>query len=271
MTELEKEIKRYNVVSITGVRATGSQYGQHPYRCLWDLCGKPLIQWMIEAVQGSKYIDKVAIATEDRKIADVIEKLGAIVVMKPFWMSLDIAHRYALNKFAEKKHRSLRARDSGVYTSAGWLILSYLEELEAYEPDLFVVTSANEPLGTAKTVDGLIEAFFKDKEASEAMCLYPIGGYLHPINPKTNRPVAILGEFGIDHQLTMPIYRKGPYIAYGSPAMIASGGLKKTCIIVPEEEGIDIHNREDLFKAECYMRRRLEREAQKGGEKDSNE
>lgn len=267
MTELEKEIKSYNIISLTGVRATGSQYGQHPYRCLWDLCGKPLIQWMLEAIQGSKYIDKVVVATEDRKIADVVEKLGATVVIKPFWMSLDISHRYALNKFAEKKPRSLRAKDSGIHTSAGWYILSYLEELESYDPDIFLITSANEPLGTTETADKLIEAFFKDKEANEAICLHPMDGYLHTINPKTNRPVAILGEFGIDHQLTIPIYRPGPFRVCGSPAIITSGGLKKAYIIVPEEEGADIHTREDLFKAECYMRRRLEREAQKGGKK----
>lgn len=260
MTELEKEIKRYNIISLTGVRASGSQYSKHPYRCLWDLCGKPLIQWMIESVQGSKYIDKVVIATEDRKIADVVEKLGATVVIKPFWMSLDISHRYSLNKFAEKKPRSLRAKDSGIHTSAGWYILSYLEELEAYDPDIFLVASANECMGTTETADRLIEAFFKDKEASEAMCLYPVDGYLHTINPKTNRPVTILGEQGVDKQLTIPIYRPGAFRVCGSPAIVTSGGLKKTHIMVPEEEGADIHNKEDLFKAECYMRRRLERE-----------
>jgi len=263
MTELEKEIKRYNIISLTGVRATGSQYGKHPYRCLWDLCGKPLIQWMIEAVQGSKYIDKVVVATEDRKIADVVEKLGATVVIKPFWMSLDIPHRYSLNKFAEKKPRSLRAKDSSIHTSAGWYILSYLEELESYDPDIFLLASANEPLGTAETADRLIEAFFKDKEASEAICLYPVDGYLHLINPKTNRPVELFGEWSTDHQLKIPLYRPGAFRVCGSPAIMASGGLKKVHIMVPEEEGADIHNREDLFKAGCYMRRRLEREASK--------
>lgn len=271
MTELEEEIKGYNIISLTSIRAAGSQYAEHPYRCFWPLCGKSLIQWTVEAVQGSKYINKVVIVTEDKKIADAAEKLGAAVIIKPFHMSLDIPHRFALNRFAKKKPRSLRAKDSEIFTSGGWYVVSYLEEKEAYDTDIFIVAGVNECLGTAKTVDSLIEAFFKDKEASQATTLYPIDGYIYTINPKTNRSVAVLNDFGADRQLAIPLYRQGPFQLYGSPAVVTSGGLKKTCIIIPEEEGADIHNKEDLFKAECYMRRRLEREAQKGGEKSSSE
>ncbi|GAH31920.1 unnamed protein product [marine sediment metagenome] len=51
MTKLEREIKKYpHILALTPVRGEGSVYAEHKNRCLWKISGKPMIQWVMEAV-----------------------------------------------------------------------------------------------------------------------------------------------------------------------------------------------------------------------------
>ena len=43
------------------------------------LSGKPLIAWSIEQALASRYIDKVVVSTESKKIASVAKRYGAEV------------------------------------------------------------------------------------------------------------------------------------------------------------------------------------------------
>lgn len=52
-----------------------------PGKSLIKICGKPLIQWVLEAVKRAKNIDGLLVATDDRRIFDVVESLGERAVM----------------------------------------------------------------------------------------------------------------------------------------------------------------------------------------------
>lgn len=52
-----------------------------PGKSLAPLCGKPLIQWVIERARQAKKLDRLIVATDDGRIRNVVAGLGVEVVM----------------------------------------------------------------------------------------------------------------------------------------------------------------------------------------------
>lgn len=52
-----------------------------PGKSLTPLCGKPLIQWVIERAQQAKKLDRLIVATDDGRIRNVVAGLGVEVAM----------------------------------------------------------------------------------------------------------------------------------------------------------------------------------------------
>ena len=50
-----------------------------PGKNLRVLCGKPLIAWSIDAAKKSDYVNKIYVSTDNKEIAEVSERYGAIV------------------------------------------------------------------------------------------------------------------------------------------------------------------------------------------------
>lgn len=53
-----------------------------PRKNIKEFCGKPMIQWALEAAQNSNVFDKIIVSTDDDEIARIAEDLGAIVPFK---------------------------------------------------------------------------------------------------------------------------------------------------------------------------------------------
>ena len=56
-----------------------------------DLCGKPLINWSIEAAQESKLLDRFIVSTENKEIAFIAKRAGADVLPRPLKYASDDA------------------------------------------------------------------------------------------------------------------------------------------------------------------------------------
>jgi CMP-N-acetylneuraminic acid synthetase len=54
-----------------------------PRKNLKPLCGKPLIAWTFEAAKESRLLDRYAVSTEDKEIADVACRIGVEVIERP--------------------------------------------------------------------------------------------------------------------------------------------------------------------------------------------
>jgi len=48
-----------------------------------NLCGKPLISWTIEAAKRSKYINKIAVTSDDSEILKIAEKSSVEIIVRP--------------------------------------------------------------------------------------------------------------------------------------------------------------------------------------------
>ncbi|MBO7655940.1 MAG: 3-deoxy-manno-octulosonate cytidylyltransferase [Kiritimatiellae bacterium] len=52
-----------------------------PGKSLHPLCGKPLVQWVVEAAMRAKRLDAVLVATDDERIAEAVRSFGGTAVM----------------------------------------------------------------------------------------------------------------------------------------------------------------------------------------------
>lgn len=74
-----------------------------PRKNIADICGKPLVQYVLEAADASKYITERYVSTEDAEIKQVVEKIGAKVIDRPKYLATDSAKcEDALINFAEQ-------------------------------------------------------------------------------------------------------------------------------------------------------------------------
>jgi len=62
-----------------------SRYGSTrlPAKPLALIRGKPLVRWVWERARAARALDRVVVATDDRRIADVVESFGGEAVMTP--------------------------------------------------------------------------------------------------------------------------------------------------------------------------------------------
>lgn len=100
------------------------------------ICGKPLLAWSILAAKKSKYIDKIVVSTEDKKISIVAKKWGAEVLDRPKKYATDTATTIQVLKHA-------------------------IKEIPGY--DAIILLQPTSPLRTGKLIDNAIEKFIETK------------------------------------------------------------------------------------------------------------
>ena len=54
-----------------------------PGKSLHPLCGKPLVQWVVEAVQRARLLDEVIVATDDARIAEAVRGFVRVAMTRP--------------------------------------------------------------------------------------------------------------------------------------------------------------------------------------------
>src|SRR5262249_30378594 len=97
-------IGRYTVLAV--IPARGGSKGV-PQKNIRTVGGRPLIAWTIEAAKGSRYLDRVVLSSDDRKIIDVAESYGCdIPFVRPAELATDEADsmsvvRHAIASFNE--------------------------------------------------------------------------------------------------------------------------------------------------------------------------
>ena len=102
---------------------------------LIDLEGKPLVSWPIETALSSKFVDKVVVSTNSKKIATVARKFGADV---PFIRPSNLATDFATS--------------SSVVMHA----LEYFKDRDE-EYDYLVMLEPTSPLTKAKDIDSALK------------------------------------------------------------------------------------------------------------------
>lgn len=105
---------------------------------LWDLDGRPLLDYTVKEALAADRVDRVMLSTEDEVIADYARELGAEV---PFLRSEALSEPTVTLEEVVTNH------------------LSELQEREEYLPDLVHLNQYISPLTTAKQIDAAIDTW----------------------------------------------------------------------------------------------------------------
>ena len=54
-----------------------------PGKSLHPICGKPLVQWVVEAVKRARSLDEVLVATDDARIAEAVQGFVKVAMTRP--------------------------------------------------------------------------------------------------------------------------------------------------------------------------------------------
>lgn len=120
-----------------------------PGKNIRPLLNKPLIAWTIVQALASRYLDRVIVTTDDKKIAEVSKKYGAEV---PFLRPDELATDEA------------RTIDVALHAISRF-------ELDNSAYDLVMLLQPTSPLRKAGDIDGAIELlFFKNAQAVVSVC-----------------------------------------------------------------------------------------------------
>lgn len=128
---------------IAVIAARGGSKGV-PGKNIKMLAGKPLIAHTIEQSVNSKLVSRTIVSTDDKRIAEISEKAGAEVILRPAEL----------------------ATDKILPDPAVQHVLKTLEDKEDYKPDIVVFLQCTSPLRKKDDIDNAIKKLIDSKADS---------------------------------------------------------------------------------------------------------
>jgi N-acylneuraminate cytidylyltransferase len=113
------------------------------------LCGKPLVYWCLEALQGCDRINEIVVATDSSEIESVVNSFS--------FNKVNIYHRSAKNAVDTASTESV--------------ILEYLSVVEYDKGDIFILVQATSPLTDTKHVNEALDIYMQSDYDSVLTCV----------------------------------------------------------------------------------------------------
>jgi len=230
-----------NILAI--IPARGGSKGI-PKKNLVNLCGKPLIQYTIDAVKNSRLVSRIILSSEDEEIINYCKQQGIEV---PF-----------------KRPRKL-AQDNTPMIDVIKHAIIFLGKNENYKPDYIVLLQPTSPLRNSKHIDEALELLI----SSGADSVVSVMEVPHQFNPYSIMRLknGYLNPFLFYDERKNLRHLKPKFYARNGAAIYAftyNCLIKKNSIygekILPyfmrKEESIDIDDAIDLIIAEAIIKRK---------------
>ncbi len=214
-----------------------------PKKNLTPLCGKPLIQYTIEAAQQSKYISNIFLSSEDQEIIDFCKSLGLTVpYVRPNHLATDEAD----------------AMDA-VIDAMKWL------KRNSSLPDSIIFLQPTSPLRTQKDIDKAIE-LFHELSTESIMSVHEMIEHPYECLKLRNEDWVYLAK-SPKKVCRRQDYSERFFYINGAIYLARTDFLLKEKDFVVEGKtslyfmsptnGIDIDDVEDLKRAEFYLQERI--------------
>jgi len=120
-----------------------------PFKNIKFFCGKPLIYWNLLALQNSKSIDEIYVATDCDKIKDIVN-----------------GFEFSKVKVYERDHQN--ASDTASTES---VMIEFIEKNKFNDKDLFFLVQATSPLTQSKDFDDALKKMEDEKNDSLLTCV----------------------------------------------------------------------------------------------------
>lgn len=238
---------RLKIMGIIGIRSGSKGL---PNKNIKKLLDKPLIGWILECANQSKYINRVIVSTDSEDYAEVANKYGAETpYLRPNDLSSDFSPEIDFVKH----------------------MINWLKEEEGYQPDIIVRMLATSPLQKSEDIDSAIEVLLEDKKADSSVIISEMRQHpfkaLKIIDDEQNG-TKLVSYFGNSGREVTPIARQNYETAYVRSNVIVcrKSTIEKTDSltgdhvkyhIIPQEESIDIDGEIDFIIAEELLKQRL--------------
>ena len=165
-----------------------------PRKNIRNFAGYPLIAWSIAAGSQAHTVNRVIVSTDDEEISAVAREYGAEV---PFMRPPELAQD--------------RTTDLPVFEHA----LKWLEDIEAYKPDIVIQLRPTSPIRPKDCIDGAVKTLM---EHSEADCvrgvvtagqnpykMWRFNGYDKPMRPLLEVE-GVTEPYNAPRQILPPVY-----------------------------------------------------------------
>jgi N-acylneuraminate cytidylyltransferase len=119
-----------------------------PFKNIKIFCGKPLIYWTLNALENSKIIDKIIVATDCKEIATVVESFS--------FKKVNIYWRNPKN-----------AQD---FSSTESVMLEYIQQSNLQKNDYFILTQATSPFTQSEDFNVAFQKLIQEKADSLLSC-----------------------------------------------------------------------------------------------------
>jgi N-acylneuraminate cytidylyltransferase len=119
-----------------------------PFKNIKSFCGKPLVYWSLKALEESRSIDKVYVATDCQKIKNVVEQFG-------------------FSKLTLYERQKENAQDS---SSTESVMLEFLERYPLNEEDHFLLVQATSPLTESYDFESALKQLHEQQADSLLTC-----------------------------------------------------------------------------------------------------
>ena len=207
-----------------------------PGKNLKDLCGKPMMAYIIETAKGAKGVDRVVVTTESEEIKKVAERYGAEVpFLRPPELTSDTATSQEVVSHA----------------------LSALKAHDGYDPEYVLLLYPTSPLLSRERVEQAIALAIEKDADSVVRGYYDKGHYwiedkgawkrLYPVHP-------------VNSQYQDPLFKEN-----GAIYMTRALALQKQkqlladrveVLLMNPDENIDVDYPEDFARVEATLRDR---------------
>jgi len=205
-----------------------------PNKNMKDFNGSPLYHAVMKILLASKYIDKVAINTDSKIIAeDAIEHFGERVII--------------INRPEE-----IQGGDVSMN-----IIINY--DLQKLDGEHFLQTHSTNPLLTVETLDNAIEKYFDNLDKYDS--LFAVTKVQTRFYDKDAKPINHNPEELLRTQDLEPLYEENSNFYIFSKDSFSKAnkkriGLKPQIFVVNKLEAVDIDEPEDFVLAELLYKNR---------------
>ena len=132
-----------------------------PHKSIYPLADKPLIAYALSAIFESKCLDRIIVATDDEKIANVSQQYGAET---PYLLAKELT--------GDKATIMPVLRD----------VLDWLKNHEKYAPELVLLIQPTSPFITSSQIKQAFELLANNPEADSVTSVVETPHNLHPFN-----------------------------------------------------------------------------------------
>ena len=238
MMDTRGDVKKANIIGV--IPARGGSVGV-PLKNIHELCGKPLIYYVIEAALSSVYLRRLIVSTDHEEIARISKSYGAEVPFKrPADISEDVATEFVIQH-----------------------AVRFIEEEENRKIDIVVTLQATTPLLKSSDIDATIEKLTMDnadsaitvKEVTEYpwwMLRMDSKGFIEPFLIQD-----LAGEITIRQNLEKLYVPNGGVYATKRDILMNENriiGKKCSAVVMPRERSLDIDSPLDFKIIETIVK-----------------